>query len=50
MIISPQYILAGDFSEGLAAVVVKVKDDACIGFINKQGQMVIPPKLRIESK
>lgn len=37
--IKPQYRFVDDFSEGLAGVVV----DGKYGFINKQGEMVIPP-------
>src|SRR6185369_3780940 len=37
-IVRPQYEFADDFSEGLAGVVVNGK----YGFINKQGELVIP--------
>lgn len=39
-VIKPQYQLADDFSEGLAQVMV----DRKFGFINKKGEMVIPPR------
>ncbi|HSB26800.1 MAG TPA: WG repeat-containing protein [Pyrinomonadaceae bacterium] len=40
VVIRQQYGLADDFSEGLAGVVV----DRKFGFINKKGEMVIPPR------
>jgi hypothetical protein len=39
-VIKPQYELADDFSEGLAQVMV----DRKLGFINKKGEMIIPPR------
>lgn len=39
-VIKPQYQLADDFSEGLAQVMVDVK----FGFVNRRGEMVIPPR------
>ena len=40
MVIEKQYGFADDFSEGLAGVVVRDK----FGFINRNGEMVIPPR------
>jgi hypothetical protein len=40
MVIKQQYSFADDFSEGLAGVLV----DREFGFINKKGEMVIPPR------
>jgi hypothetical protein len=40
LVIKPQYRFADNFSEGLAGVVL----DRTFGFINKPGQMVIPPR------
>lgn len=42
-VIKPQYVFADDFSEGLAGVVVNRK----YGFINKSGEMVIPPRFEL---
>lgn len=41
VLIPPQFEFARDFSEGLAAVVLNQK----LGYVNKQGQFVIPPNL-----
>jgi hypothetical protein len=40
MVVEKQYSFADDFSEGLAGVVVNRK----FGFINQNGEMVIPPR------
>lgn len=39
-VIKPQYRIADDFSEGLAQVMV----DRKFGYINKKGEMMIPPR------
>jgi WG containing repeat len=42
-VVKPQYQVADDFSEGLAQVMV----DRKFGFINKKGEMIIPPRFDV---
>ena len=44
-IISPIYDYAGFFNEGLAAVAIKEGEDLKWGYINKNGEQVIPPQV-----
>ena len=48
LVIGPDYVKAHDFSEGLAAVKKEVDDEYKWGFINPQGEEVIPFKFTKE--
>ena len=43
IVITPQYEMAGDFSEGLARVDIEREDEIKSGFINEAGTIVIEP-------
>lgn len=44
VVISPQYEVVRDFSEGLAWVVIEKNDEWKAGFINEKGEFAIPPQ------
>jgi hypothetical protein len=44
VVIAPQFFVAQDFAEGLAAVRVEETSDSKYGYIDRTGQVVIPPR------
>ncbi len=44
VVIAPQFLVAQDFSEGLAAVRVEETADSKFGYIDRSGKMVIAPR------